>query len=113
MPCPLHPTLTLRTRKLALPTSHWHEVSRAVDLVGVERADGGEDDQDEGQQKDLPEMGWGHPILPLLCEHPELTDRETEVQLSEGGSQEEAETFYFILDMLVIGTALLCSQADL
>lgn len=31
--------------------SHWHKVSRAVGLVGVERADGGEDDQDEGQQK--------------------------------------------------------------
>lgn len=40
--------------------SHWHEVSRAVNFVGVERADGGEDDQGEGQQKDLPEMGWGH-----------------------------------------------------
>lgn len=46
------------------PTSHWHKVSRAVGLVGVERADGGEDDQDEGQQKDLPDMGRGHPILP-------------------------------------------------
>lgn len=70
VPCLLHPTLTLGIRRLALPTSHRHEVSRAVDFVGVERADGGEDDQDEGQQKDLPEMGWSHPILPLLCEHP-------------------------------------------
>lgn len=58
--CPWHLTLTLGIRRLVLPTSHWHEVSRAVNFVGVERADGGEDDQGEGQQKDLPEMGWGH-----------------------------------------------------
>lgn len=96
MPCPVHPILTLGIRRLALPTSHWNEVTRAVDFVGGERADGREDDQDEGQQKDLPKMVLGHPTIPLPCEHLELTDRETSVPLSQGGSQEVDETSYFI-----------------
>ena len=43
------------------PTSHRCEVSGALGSVGGERADGGEDDEGEGEEQDLVEMWAGSP----------------------------------------------------
>lgn len=50
-------------------TSHRCEVSGALGSVGGERADGGEDDEGEGEEQDLVEMWVGSPHPSPTPEH--------------------------------------------
>ena len=51
------------------PTSHRCEVSGALGSVGGERAEGGEDDEGEGEEQDLVEMWAGSPHPSTIPEH--------------------------------------------